>query len=70
MKEKLDSKSAQVLEEKNKCCEQMAKEVEQRHMTGQTVDDLYNWINKLHSEINDQKKATKPTKNKVKRHKE
>ena len=66
MKEKLDSKSAQVIEEKNKYREQRAKEIEKRHMVEQTVDDLYDWIDELHLEINDQKKVTKSARNEIK----
>jgi len=40
IKQKLDTTSAQVLAEKKKRREQVAKEVEKRHIVEQTVDDL------------------------------
>ena len=66
MQEKLDTKSAQVLDEKSKRREQVAKDIEKRHMVEQTVDDLYDWIDKLHLEINEQKKVTKSARKEVK----
>ena len=65
MQETLDAKSAQVVDEKRKRREQVGKEVEKRHIVEQTVDDLYGWIDELHSEINEQKKVTKSARKEV-----
>jgi len=53
MQQRLDRTSAQVFDEKKKCRVQVAKEVEKRYIVEQTVDDLYEWIDELHSEINE-----------------
>ena len=59
-------KTNQVLEEKKKRRDQMAKEVEKRHLVESAIDDLYDWIDELHSEINSQKEATRLAQKEVK----
>lgn len=59
MKDRLDSKTNQVLDEKKKRRDQVAKEVEKRHLVESAVDELYEWIDELHSEINLQKELTR-----------
>ena len=61
-----DTAAAQVLEEKQKRCVQVASEVEKRRLVEQTVDELYDWVDELHAEINQQKKAAKLAKKETK----
>ena len=59
LKSRLDTKTNHVLEEKKKRRAQVTKEVEKRHLVESAVDDLYDWIDELHAEINSQKLARK-----------
>ena len=59
MKSQLDSKSDKILDEKSKRRDGIANEIAKRKAVEQTVDDLYDWVDELHSEISDQKKITK-----------
>ena len=61
-----DTAAAQVLEEKQKRRVQVASEVEKRRLVEQTVDELYDWVDELHAEINQQKKAAKLAKKETK----
>jgi len=67
MQQRLDITSAQVLDEKKKRRVQVAKEVEKRHIVEQTVDDLYDWIDELHFEINEQKQVNSMAKKAIKK---
>ena len=67
MQQRLDRTSAQVLDEKKKRRVQVAKEVEKRHIVEQTVDDLYEWIDELHFEINEQKQVNRMAKKAIKK---
>ena len=62
----MDITSAQVLDEKKKRRDQVAKEIEKRQVVEQTVDDLYEWIDELHSEINNQKRVNREAKKAMK----
>ena len=62
----MERTSTQVLEEKKKRHEQVAKEVEKRCLVEKTADDLYDWIDELHAEINEQKWVNKSAKRAVK----
>ena len=66
LKSRLDTKTNQVLEEKKKRRAQMAKEVAKRNLVESAVEDLYDWIDELHSEINSQKEATRLARKEVK----
>ena len=59
LKSRLDAKTNQVLEEKKKRQALLSKEVAKCHLVESAVDDLYDWIDELHSEINSQKEATR-----------
>jgi hypothetical protein len=61
-----DTAAAQVLEEKQKRRVQVASEVEKRRLVEQTVDELYDWVDELHAEINQQKKAANLAKKETK----
>ena len=45
----------QVVEEKKRRRKGIANEIAKRKVVEQTVDELYDWIDELHSEINLQK---------------
>ena len=66
LKSRLDTKTNQVLEEKKKRRAQVAKEVAKRHLVESAVDDLYDWIDELHLEINSQKESTRLARKDVK----
>jgi len=61
-----DTAAAQVLEEKQKRRVQVAFEAEKRRLVEQTVDELYDWVDELHAEINQQKKAANLAKKETK----
>ena len=52
LQQRLDSKVDQVLEEKKRRRDGIANEVAKRKAVEATVDELYEWIDELHSEIN------------------
>ena len=56
----------QVVEEKKRRRKGIANEIAKRKVVEQTVNELYDWIDELHSEINLQKKQTKLAKKEVK----
>ena len=59
MKSQLDCRSDQILLEKNKRRASVANEVANRKTVEQTVDELYDWINDLHSKIGMAQQATR-----------
>lgn len=59
LKQRLDSKADEVLAEKKKRRQGIADEIAKRKVVEQTVDDLYEWIDELHSEINTTKLGVK-----------
>jgi len=63
---KYDTAVAQVHEEKQKRRARVAHEVQKRRLVEQTVDELYNWVDDLHAEINEQKSAVKLAKKEMK----
>ena len=66
IQQKLDTTSARVLAKKKKRHEQVAKKGEKRHIVEQTVDDLYDWVDELHTDINKQKQVNKVSKKAMK----
>jgi len=66
MADKYDTAVAQVHEEKQKRRAQVAYEVQKRRLVEQTVDELYDWVDDLHAEINEQKSAVKLAKKEMK----
>ena len=58
LKSRFETKTNHVLEEKKKRRAQVTKEVEKRHLVESAVDDLYDWIDELYTEINSQKEVT------------
>ena len=54
--------AAKVLEEKQNRRSEVASKVQKRRLVEETVDELYDWVDELHAEINMQKSATKVAK--------
>ena len=55
MQKLLDQKDIQLLEEKQKRRLDVEKEVSKRKAVEKTVDEMYDWVDELHCEINDSK---------------
>ncbi len=64
--QKLDAKDEELMEEKKKRRNAVAREADRRKAVEQTVDDLYDWVDKLRAEIQsarqDARAANKETK--------
>ena len=66
MKSQLDSKGDKILDEKNKRCAGIANEIAKRKVMERTVDELYDWIHELHSEIETARQAMRAAVTEVK----
>ena len=62
MQVKLDKKSLDVLEEKQKRRVAVAREIERRKAVENTIDELYDWIDELDEEVRDAKSVLRVAK--------